>query len=139
MLAVITIIGVVSSMGMSRTWSVLEHAKVARAIGDLHAVLQELNQLDSLPESLDAIRRGSMRDPWGRPYRYLKFPPSRGRGNAPPAGARKDRFLVPINSKFDLYSVGPDGDTKAPLTAKASRDDIIVANDGGFIGRAVDY
>jgi len=138
MVAVVTIIGVVSSIGTSQAREVLERAKVVRAIGDLRTVNQELNQLDSLPVSLAAIGRGSLRDPWGRPYRYLKFPPSR-RGNAPPSGARKDRFLVPINSRFDLYSVGRDGLTKAPLTAQASRDDIVVANDGGFIGRAVDY
>jgi type II secretory pathway pseudopilin PulG len=58
---------------------------------------------------------------------------------APPAGARKDRFLVPINSAFDLYSVGKDGASAAPLTVKASQDDIVVANDGGFIGLARRY
>ena len=139
MMAIVTIIGVVSGIGMSRSRSVLERARVARAIGDLRVVTQELNLLDSLPESLAAIHRGSLRDPWGRAYRYLKFPPSGRRSNAPPDGARKDRFLVPINSRFDLYSLGPDGLTKPPLTAQASRDDIVVANDGGFIGKAVDY
>jgi general secretion pathway protein G len=75
-------------------------------------------------------------DPWGRPYVYFPFPPSKGKGGAPPAGARKDRFLVPINSRYDLYSTGKDGGSAAPLTAKSSRDDIVVANDGGFVGRA---
>jgi len=78
-----------------------------------------------------------MLDPWGRPYVYLKFPPSKGK--APPGGARKDRFLVPINSAFDLYSLGKDGNSVAPLTAAASRDDVIVANDGGFVGLASNY
>ena len=32
--------------------------------------------------------------------------------------------------------MGKDGDSKSPLTAKASRDDIIRANDGGYIGLA---
>ena len=54
-------------------------------------------------------------------------------------GARKDRFLVPINSTYDLYSVGKDGKTVAALTAKASKDDIVRANDGAFIGLAVKY
>ena len=56
-----------------------------------------------------------------------------------PKGARKDRFLHPLNSTYDLYSVGKDGKTVAALTAKASKDDIIRANDGGFIGLAVKY
>jgi general secretion pathway protein G len=61
-------------------------------------------------------------------------------GGGPPCGgvggARKDRFLVPINSDFDIYSMGRDGQTVAPLTAKKSHDDIIRASDGGFYGLA---
>jgi general secretion pathway protein G len=52
---------------------------------------------------------------------------------------RKDKNLVPINSEYDLYSVGPDGDSVPPLTAQPSRDDIVMANDGKFIGLASDY
>lgn len=63
-----------------------------------------------------------------------------GGGGGPPCGgvggARKDRFLVPINSDFDIYSMGRDGQTVAPLTAKKSHDDIIRASDGGFYGLA---
>lgn len=43
-------------------------------------------------------------------------------GGGPPCGsiggARKDRFLVPINSDFDLYSMGKDGQSVGPLTAR---------------------
>ncbi|MCP5251868.1 MAG: hypothetical protein H6939_09135 [Burkholderiales bacterium] len=46
---------------------------------------------------------------------------------------------MPINSDYDLYSMGKDGASVSPLTAKASRDDIIRANNGRFIGRAADY
>ncbi len=60
-----------------------------------------------------------------------------GRGH--PSGARKDRFLVPINCDYDLYSMGPDGETTAPLTAKKSRDDIIRANDGAYVGPASEF
>ena len=63
-----------------------------------------------------------------------------GGGGGPPCGgiggARKDRFLVPINSDFDIYSMGRDGQTVAPLTAPKSHDDIIRASDGGFYGLA---
>lgn len=52
---------------------------------------------------------------------------------------RKDRFLVPINSDFDLYSMGKDRETVAPLTAKKSHDDIVRANDGAFVGLASDF
>ena len=83
--------------------------------------------------SLQPGNLGDLRDPWGNPYQYLNFdadiPGINGR-------IRKDHNLHPINSDFDLYSKGPDGDSRAPLTARASRDDIIFARDGSFIGPA---
>jgi general secretion pathway protein G len=35
--------------------------------------------------------------------------------------------------------MGPDGRSKGPLTAKDSRDDIILAADGAFVGVAADF
>ena len=35
--------------------------------------------------------------------------------------------------------MGKDGQSAPPLTAAKSRDDVIIANDGGFIGLASDY
>jgi general secretion pathway protein G len=52
---------------------------------------------------------------------------------------RKDRFLVPINSRFDLYSMGRDRASVPPLTAKVSQDDIIRADDGAFVGLAFQF
>ena len=46
---------------------------------------------------------------------------------------------MPLNSLYDLYSIGKDGKSVPPLTAKASWDDIIMANDGGFVGLAKDF
>lgn len=66
-----------------------------------------------------------------------------GGGGGPPCGsighARKDRFLVPINSDFDLYSMGKDGQSVGPLTAQKSHDDVIRANDGGYYGLASNF
>ncbi len=133
----LAIIGVLSSIAIPRLSDTIEKARVAKAIGDLHAINIELLSLDSLPASLAGVGRAAYLDPWGNPYQYLRFPASNGK--APPAGARKDRFLVPINSMFDLYSLGKDGLSVAPLTAKASQDDVVVANDGGYIGLAKNY
>ena len=66
-----------------------------------------------------------------------------GGGGGPPCGgiggARKDRSMVPINSDFDLYSMGKDGQSVGPLTAQKSHDDVIRANDGGFYGLAANF
>lgn len=52
---------------------------------------------------------------------------------------RKDHALHPLNTEFDLYSKGKDGESQAPLSANVSRDDIIRANDGQYIGLASNY
>jgi general secretion pathway protein G len=52
---------------------------------------------------------------------------------------RKDKNLIPINSDFDLFSMGPDGMSTSPLTANISRDDIVRGRNGDFYGVAVDY
>ncbi len=52
---------------------------------------------------------------------------------------RKDRRLVPLNRDFDLYSQGKDGRSQGPLTAQVSLDDVIRANNGGFIGLGRNY
>ena len=47
--------------------------------------------------------------------------------------------IVPLNTDFDLYSMGQDGASKGPLSAKASRDDVLRAGDGTFVGPAADF
>ena len=86
------------------------------------------------PDSLADIGRQGMADPWGNNYVYTNLTTANGKGKA-----RKDHSLVPLNSDYDLYSKGPDGASVSPLTAKASRDDILRANNGRFIGPASLY
>jgi len=95
---------------------------------------QHLEDTGRFPADLAAIGRGGMRDPWKRAYFYLDLTSVKGNGNA-----RKDHSLVPLNSDYDLYSSGPDGASAGPLTAKASRDDILRANNGRFVGPASQY
>jgi general secretion pathway protein G len=52
---------------------------------------------------------------------------------------RKDKNLVPINADFDLYSMGKDGASVPPLTAQASRDDIVRGSNGRFVGLGSDF
>lgn len=87
-----------------------------------------------VPDTLADVGMENRRDPWDRPYRFLNLSTLKGKG-----AARKDKSLVPINSDFDLYSVGADGASVVALTSKVSRDDIVRANNGRFIGLAEDY
>lgn len=88
------------------------------------------------PESLSEVFDPVPLDPWGNPYEYLKIEgsPAKGKGKL-----RKDKNLVPINSDYDLYSKGPDGESTSPLTASISQDDIVRARNGAFFGKASDY
>jgi general secretion pathway protein G len=116
----------------------IDKAKQARAIADVHSIGTDVQAFslsnNRYPDTLAEIGYAKFHDPWGNPYQYLNFANVNGKGQM-----RKDRFLVPINTFFDLYSMGPDGKTVAPLTAKDSQDDIIWANDGDFVGLASDY
>ncbi len=136
MLIAMVILAVLMTIALPQFQNVLYRAQVARAIGDVRAIQTDLQTYETdgkgLPASLSEIGRGDMIDPWGNAFRYLRFPDD----GKKPQGARKDRFLVPVNSTFDLYSVGKDGNTVAAMTAKAAQDDIVRANDGGFIGLA---
>ncbi len=75
-------------------------------------------------------------DPWGNAYIYLPIdidPP-------PVAGAiRRDKDMNPLNSDYDLYSKGHDGETQKALTAAKAKDDIVRAGNGGFIGLASEH
>lgn len=85
------------------------------------------------PASLEAANLGRPLDPWGRPYVYYNVE-ANGRG-----GARKDKALNPINTDFDLYSLGPDGVSKSQVTQRDSLDDVLRAGNGSFVGVAADF
>jgi general secretion pathway protein G len=86
------------------------------------------------PDSLEEVFGEVPLDEWGNPYQYLNMAKAKGNGKK-----RKDKNLVPINSDYDLYSMGPDGKTSSPLTASVSQDDIVRGRNGIFVGLATEY
>ena len=118
----------------------VNRAKVARAVGEIAAFDVEIESFrlrnnDRIPDNLAELPTVAPSDPWGRDYQYLNIVAA-GPGNG---DYRKDGNLNPLNSDYDLYSMGADGDSKGPLSAKASRDDIVRASNGAFIGLGEDY
>jgi general secretion pathway protein G len=138
MMIVIAIVVTLASLALPAYSNHVYEAQKVRAMEEIRTMESEIReykvQRNSLPDSLNDIGRGALRDPWGNPYQYLNITTMKGNGEA-----RKDRFLVPLNSDFDLYSMGKDGRSTGPLTAKISRDDILRANDGGYVGLASEY
>ncbi len=133
---VVTLAGI----GIPAYTSAREKARNVRAIVDIRTLEKDIalhrEDTGQLAGTLADIGRENLRDPWGNPYEYLNFASA---GKSWKGQARKDRFLVPLNSTYDLYSKGHDGKSVPPLTAKASQDDIVRANDGGYVGLASDY
>jgi general secretion pathway protein G len=138
LLLVLALITTLAAIGIPIYFHSVEKAKQSRAIGDINAISTALVtyffQNGAYPDSLAAVGFDTLKDPWGSVYQYLAIDTAKGNGKL-----RKDKNLVPLNTDFDLYSMGPDGDSSTPLTAKNSRDDIVRANNGAFVGLASDY
>jgi len=168
LMLVIALIGVVAGVAIVKYLGYVEKARVARAVAEILTISRSIDALVSdgeaeLPTSLAEVGAAEMLDPWGNPYQYLKLlgelpagmsghgaelPPVAAPGGGGPAGgggqpaialARKDRFLVPINSDYDLYSLGADGQSRPQLHSAVSRDDVIRARDGGYVGLAENF
>lgn len=135
LMVVVAIIGSLLGIATPTFTTYLNKARIARAIQEIRLIEKDIAARlvwsGRLPATLQDVGHGGMLDPWGNLYQYLNVATVTGKGKL-----RKDRFLVPLNSDYDLYSMGRDGQSKAPLTAKASRDDIIRANNGGYVGLA---
>jgi general secretion pathway protein G len=114
----------------------IERSRVARAVSDIGTLSLQLYRWErdtsTLPTTLaEAGLSGD--DPWGRPYVYRRAADVRQ------TELRKDSELAPLNSDFDLYSLGPDGVSALALPAAPSHDDVVRAGNGAYIGLAVNY
>ena len=138
LLIVIAIVAVLSAVALPAYSDYKERARVYQAVADISALNVQLRKyIDDNrqpPDDLSAIGAAGRLDPWGSPYAYLNLQSTPG-----PGQARKNKNLVPIYSDFDLFSKGKDGASRPPLTAKPSRDDVVLANDGKFVGLASAY
>ena len=83
------------------------------------------------PISLMEIYETMPADGWGNAIQYLNLKDGLVKAQG---RARKLRNLRQVNSDYDLYSMGPDGQSVPPLTASPSRDDIIRGRNGDYIG-----
>jgi general secretion pathway protein G len=135
LVAAVAIVGILSSIAVPSYRGYVERARTARAIGDLGAIQIAIRKFTAqtrvLPASLADVDAGGLEDPWGQPYQYVVLG---GLG-----ASRTDHAGDPINTDYDLFSVGPDGDTAGSLTAAESADDIVRGNNGAFLGVVANY
>ncbi|NWF92941.1 MAG: prepilin-type N-terminal cleavage/methylation domain-containing protein [Syntrophaceae bacterium] len=141
LLVVVGIVGILAAAGVPVYRGYIEKARNNQAIVDItemeSVIVRFMVENQVPPNNLNQVGLGNRLDPWGRPYEYLRI-----QGvdkNEIKEKWRKDHFNVPVNTDFDLYSMGKDGKSESPFTAHHSRDDIVRANNGRFIGLAKDY
>lgn len=134
----IAILGVLAAIAIPAYDDYRERVRVARAVVDVASISAKVALYESnnreFPASLSDVGADTMRDPWGFPYQYVNHDEPHSRGKW-----RRDKNIVPINTDFDVFSLGKDGQSKPQLTFKTSRDDVVRANNGRFVGLASDY
>jgi general secretion pathway protein G len=135
---VCALIGTLSALAGTVGIQALKRARITRAIGDLRALDTDIRSYEvrnkKYPATLADVRTVVPKDPWGRPYVYADLTQKGSKGKA-----RKDHKLNPINADFDLYSVGEDGKSSTPVTAASSKDDVIRAREGAYLGLASEF
>lgn len=139
LMATIALMTLLASFAIPAYMGYIEDARGSSAIADIGRISLELERYATnndgvYPLTLAEIGLDGMQDPWGNAYQYLSIAAAGG-----PGPLRKDKNLVPINTDFDLYSMGEDGASVPPLTAKPSQDDIVRANNGNFVGFGRDF
>ena len=140
LLLVLAIIGTLATIATPSFVKHRESARAARAVSEIKILESEILSYfidrGEYPDSLDVIGRGTFRDPWGNPYQYLKIAGSSMKGIGK---LRKDHSMVPVNTDYDLYSRGKDGESQAPFSAQMSQDDIVRCGNGSYIGLVSNY
>ena len=138
LMVVITIIALLASVAIPSYRDHIKRKDVVIAMVNIESIELAIVRYDvtmgDLPNSLVELGMDGMRDPWGQPYEYLNHDDAKGNGKF-----RKFKGEVPLNSDYDLYSIGEDGASNGPLTASASKDDIVRAANGAFIGLGAYY
>jgi len=141
LLITLVILATLTAIAVPSYQSHIQKAKQSQAIKEIAQISMTIERFHSLnntyPANLAALGgEAPGNDPWGHAYGYLAIdvspPPTNGE-------IRKDKNLNPLNSDYDLYSMGPDGETQKQLTAAKGRDDIVRAGNGGFIGLASEH
>lgn len=118
----------------------IDSARNRKAIQDLQDMADDIDRFRQLqrryPNDLTEIFPQIPQDPWGINYQYLNIFDSPNPGSLP---IRIDVNAERLNSDYDLYSMGSDTVTLASITEPTSRDDIVRAANGDFIGLVIDY
>lgn len=140
MLIAIAVVGVLTAIAVPSYTMYRDKVDNATAAAGVLAIEQAIERFytenNKFPDDLNQVNMGGLKDPWGNAYQYLRI---HGAGLKGAGMLRKDKSLIPINTDYDLCSMGKNGVTTTQIITGPGKDDIIRANNGDFIGLAADY
>ena len=134
---VIAIIGCISAIALPNYLRYKNNAMIAVAVTDIRMIEKQISLFafdndGQLPDILnDLTTIGTINDPWGNPYEYLRI----AGGDVKKMGEmRRNMIDVPVNQDYDLYSMGKDGQSQSSFKVDVSRDDVVRAYEGRYVG-----
>lgn len=127
----VAIVGMLAAIALFSFSELRTQVRNTRAMSEIRGIEKDIiayaSEKGTYPASLNEVGVGTLKDPWGRLYEY--HPPN-----------TRQFIGQPINDDFDLFSLGFDG---LPLAVSIedpeSKDDIIRASDGAYVGIADQY
>lgn len=136
------LVGILSAIAVPSYQRYMERAKVSEAVQEMGEIQLRIERFrtrnmrlpTTLAEGTSGLAATMLTDPWGRSYVYYNYA-----AGTSPDPTRRDKNLKPLNTDYDLYSVGKDGQTEKQLNNAASLDDVVRALDGSFLGYAKDF
>jgi general secretion pathway protein G len=143
LLIIVAIIGAIAGIAVPVYFNQIDKARTTKAMADIRMLEGEIalyrrwredaGMAPVLPASLGDIGRDNFLDPWDNPYQYASHE------LIPKGHRRKYHATVPLNEDYDLYSMGPDGKTSPPIRSRAGREDIVRADNGGYVGSGTEF
>jgi general secretion pathway protein G len=141
LLLTIAIVGTLAAIAIPTYTDYIRRNNNSTAIVDIRNIESQIEGFKALsgspPNTLAAANIVAPVDPWGRAYQYLRI-----QGvdwQTVKNLVRRDKHENPVNSDYDLYSIGRDGRTDLKFWKTDAYDDIVRCNAGAYVGPACEY
>ncbi len=142
LMLVVSIVAILSGIAVPAYSNHEDKVNAAKAVADMTGMVILIEKFyaenNRYPNSLAEIGKGTLNDPWGRAYRYNNNLLIMANNKNKCVGCRKNGPVHPLNTDYDLYSIGKDGVTIDTIRAQPSYDDIVRAFNGSYLGRVRD-
>ncbi len=141
LLLILSIVGTLAAIAVPVYTGYMDKQRVTLGIVDISNIESQIERFRALsgrpPNTFAEAGIAAPNDPWGRSYVYLRI---EGLDKKDWDGkCRRDKFLKPLNSDYDLYSVGKDGASHPNVNNKQSYDDVIRCSGGAYVGPVSEY